>query len=159
MTLKELRMTTAGTRFGWSKFFEPNKRFVDYMVLNFCGAAATIYDVGCGAGHVTDILRCAGLTVVPLDLHRHSSPECEAIIADGETFIYQPDSVVMLCRPCHGGFAQGVIEQAIRCSVRTILYVGLDRNLTDDLDEHKHEFTLKIQNVGNDRESLWRRDD
>lgn len=127
------------------------------MVLNFY-AVTTIYDVGCGAGHVTEILRAAGLNAFPLDLHRHSSPECEAVIGDGETYIYEPGSVVMLCRPCHGGFAQGVIEQAIRCSVRSIIYVGLDRNVTDDLDEHKHEFTLKIQNIGNDREGLWRRD-
>ena len=143
-----------GTPLGACRFFQPTEDFVTYM-RNF---EAPIFDVGAGAGHVTKKLADAGLKVAAIDMHRHMSPVTNVHMADGTDFPYTPDSVVMLCRPCHGGFAEQVIEQALSCGVGVILYVGLERNVEDDLGDLYHAFKVVATEVGKEGESIWRMD-
>ncbi len=152
----ELRKMSMGTTLGFSKFFELNEKFVAYMKQEF--DKKLIYDVGAGAGHVTDILRDKGMKVIGIDVHVHQAPEIEVLIADGTVFQYEPKSVVMVCRPCHGMFAEHVIDRAIECKASTVLYVGLHRNVADDLDKYLPKFKEVAKKVGNDGESIWRMD-
>lgn len=153
----ELRKLTMGSTLGFSKFFELNEKFIAYMKKEF--SKKLIFDVGAGAGHVTDILRDKGMKMIALDVHQHTCPEIkDVIMADGVAFNYAPKSVVMVCRPCHGMFAEQVIERAIECKASTVLYVGLHRNVADDLDKYLPKFKEVAKKVGNDGESIWRMD-
>lgn len=53
-------------------------------------------------------------------------------------------------------FAEQVIERAIERKASTVLYVGLHRNVADDLGDYLPRFKEVAKNVGNDNESIWR---
>ncbi len=151
---KELRRGLIGTPLGVARFFEPTEDFVTYM-RNF---EAPIFDVGAGAGHVTKKLADAGCKVAAIDMHRHAKQVTNVHMADGTDFPYTPDSVVMLCRPCHGAFVEQVIEQATKCGVGVILYVGLERNVEEDLGDLYPLFKVVATEVGKEGELIWRMD-
>ncbi len=73
---------------------------------------------------------------------------------DATVMRYPEDCVILLARPCHGHFVEGVLRRAGRCNVRVVLYVGLDKNVATDLGED-HQFKCVAKNVGKDRENLW----
>lgn len=118
----EIRRGLIGTELGSCQFFDPLPEFTKYMTT----LDAPIIDVGAGAGQVTECLVDAGLKAVGIDMHRHMRPVYHVQMADGTDFPYPEDCVVMLCRPCHGAFAEQVIDQAIARKVSMVLYVGLD---------------------------------
>src|SRR5271157_4407256 len=151
---KELRRDLIGTPLGFVRFFEPTEDFVTYM-RNF-EEGTPIFDVGAGAGHVTKKLADAGLRVAAIDMHRHEKPVTNVHMADGTDFPYTPDSVVMLCRPCHGAFAEQGILQADICKAGVVLYVGLERNVEDDLGDYFPLFKVVATEVGKEGESIWR---
>ena len=137
-----------------SQFFQPAEAFYQWMK-EACGSRR-VFDVGAGAGHVAKGLSAAGVQAIPLDIHRHQSPAMQVTMADGTAFPYEKGSVVMLCRPCHGAFAQDVIDRAVECGVHSVLYVGLDRNVEDDLFDYYEKFSRESANVGEDGEAIWR---
>ena len=153
---KELRRMMVGTPLGVVRFFEPTEDFVTYM-RNFA-EGTPIFDVGAGAGHVTKKLADAGLKVAAIDMHEHAKAVTHVHMADGTDFPYTPNSVVMLCRPCHGAFVEQVIEQATKCGVSVILYVGLERNVEEDLGDSYRRFKVVATEVGKEGESIWRMD-
>lgn len=137
------------------KFFNPTVRFLRWMKRQY--PSAVIYDVGSGLGHVAQALFERGLKVLALDLHfRESREEYPVVIVDGESYEYESGSVVMLCRPCHGQFSEEVISQAVRCNAAVVLYVGLDRNVDDDLGVFREQFTKTLSQAGEDGETVWR---
>jgi hypothetical protein len=136
------------------KFFEPKPRFIRWMKRSYPGSL--IYDVGAGLGHVAQVLSEQGLRALALDLnYRESQENFPVVIADGESYQYQPNSIVMLCRPCHGQFVEEVASQAIRCNVAVVMYVGLDRNIEIDLGIHQDGFKLSLSGAGRDGEGVW----
>jgi len=153
---KELRRSLIGTSLGVVRFFEPTENFVTYM-RNF-EEGTPIFDVGAGAGHVTKKLADAGMKVAAIDMHRHAKPVTNVHMADGTDFPYTPDSVVMLCRPCHGAFVEQVILQADICNADVVLYVGLERNVEEDLGDFFPHFKVVATEVGKEGEAIWRMD-
>jgi len=147
-----LRRELIGTTLGICRFFEPKPKFARYMKT----LKTPIIDVGAGAGHVTKFLLDAGVQTVGIDMHCHMEPVYPVHMADGADFPYPEGCAVMLCRPCHGAFTQQVIDQAIARKVGMVLYVGLDRNVEDDLDDYFPRFKRVSGDVGEEDESIWR---
>ena len=61
---------------------------------------------------------------------------------------------VMICRPCHGPFTEAVIRQALGLGVHEAAYVGLERNLEDDLGDLTPSHA-SLMGAGQDEESVW----
>src|SRR5208337_1063250 len=146
--LAEIQAPMLGRCMPGSKFFEPNPNFVKVMK----ALKKTIYDVGCGKGHVTKALRYAGCKVIALDLMHHDQEEVEVLIADALIFPFKLGSVIMFCRPCHGHFVERTIDNAIECGVAGIVYAGLSSNRKDDLGKYSRHFKAILRNVGKDGE-------
>lgn len=136
------------------KFFEPTEEFLRWVNRNY--PTSIIYDVGAGLGHVTKALRDRGCKALAIDLnYRETEGPLQVVIADGESYQYEEGSVVMVCRPCHGQFTEQVIEQSSRCNVTAMLYVGLKRNVQDDLGVYFSKFDMVLSKAGEDGESVW----
>lgn len=138
-------------------FFEPTNNFLRMFVDTPWLRYRRVVDVGAGMGHVGRFLReRAGVEVVSVDLHRRPGQEEDVRIADGRTFDFRPDDVILLARPCHGSFVSEVIEYAMRrCEVRDVIYVGRDDKVDDDLEDHERKL-LSDGAVGAEGEEAWR---
>lgn len=136
------------------RFFEPAPAFLAWAQANLKGSH--VFDVGAGEGHVTDALAGRGLRVTALDLYPPEVLVGHAMYADGTLFPYPPDTTVMLCRPCHGGFPEVVVRRAKACGVAQILYVGLPRNVVGDLGPLRRKFRVVLTNAGKAGEKVWR---
>lgn len=140
------------------KFFEPNSRFLRWIKKTY--GDRLIYDVGAGCGHVSKALSALGMKVVAIDINRREGGEEFPIhLENAEAYSYKEESVVMICRPCHGEFAEEVIFQAARCHARFIMYVGLEKNFRSDLGPHFQSFKLALKSAGLEGESVlvWER--
>lgn len=101
----------------------------------------TIYDVGAGQGHVAEALRARGHEIIAIDISERDGARL-VFIANGVTEPYEAGSVVMLCRPCHGWFAEAVVKQAARCRAAHVLYVGKPKNRRADLGRYSRLFRV-----------------
>jgi len=133
-------------------FFEPNKKFLTYMKkfrLRY------VYDVGAGQGHVAKALRKAGIKKVnPIDLFPREGSVTKITFGDGTSYPFKANSLVMLCRPCHGMFPEATIENAIRRKA-DIMYVGLTKNVKNDLGDFFRKFKKVLSKAGADGEHVW----
>jgi hypothetical protein len=135
-------------------FFEPTANFIRWMKAQFSGKL--IYEVGCGVGNLSAALAKAGLRVTAIDLAPRSESEFDVIKADSTQFPFEKDSVVMFCRPSHSGFVEKTLTKAIQSHVSHILYVGLTKNLQDDLGSIHDRFTKRRAGaVGHSGEQVW----
>ncbi len=128
------------------RFFEPKPTFLAWAKANL--RARVIYDVGAGDGHVARALKNQGLRVCALDLYPHEAAEVEILPVDATRFFYLEESVVMLCRPCHGDFVERVISRALEQNVQTLVYVGLRKNIDRDLGDYAPLFQEVLTNAG-----------
>ncbi len=133
------------------KFFEPTPAFFGCMHKL---KHLSVYDVGAGCGHVGQALREQGLDVTALDTCRREA-QVGVLIDDGTTYDYPKDCVVMLCRPCHGYFPNGVLERAVECDVRVVVYVGKPKNASADLGRFRKMFRRTAQRVGKEQEGFY----
>jgi hypothetical protein len=138
-----------------SKYFHPTAQFVRWMKEHH--STQHIYDVGAGVGQVSSVLAKAGLQMTALDLEPRHESEFPVSQADSTEYQFERDSVVMLCRPCHeNGFVRDTILRALNCGVRVIVYVGLQRNVREDLGGYYRQFVKRrIRNIGHADEHLW----
>ncbi len=99
----------------------------------------------------------AGMHVTALDLQPRAQSEFPVIQADSTTYPFEKDAVVMLCRPSHdNGFVLKTVLRALTCGVRTVIYVGLQRNVRQDLGGYYKQFTKRrIRNIGHADEGIW----
>jgi hypothetical protein len=135
-------------------FFNPKKNFLDFMKKRF--RLRYVYDVGAGQGHVTVALRKAGVKKVnPIDIFPRDGQDTKINHGDGTTYPFKANSLVMLCRPCHGMFAEDTIKNALKREVSSILYVGLAKNVKNDLGGFYRKFKRVLVNIGEDKENLW----
>jgi len=140
------------------KFFEPTKRFLKWMKETY--GDRLIYDVGAGCGHVAKALSEFGMKVVAIDINRRDGGEEFLVeLSNAEAYNYKEESVVMICRPCHGEFAEEVIFRAAECHARFIMYVGLKKNFKNDLGPHFSSFKPVLKNAGLEGETVlvWER--
>lgn len=134
-------------------FFVPAQEFLVWAKRELFGRL--LFDVGCGSGSASRLLRKAGLTTWPLDLMRPLTGTHHTT-ADGTTYPYTASSVVVLCRPCHGEFTMEVVRQAVARRVGDVLYVGLEKNVEADLGEYASRFEKMLDGAGEDGEKVWR---
>jgi len=134
-------------------FFEPNTAFLDWMGKRY-NKDIIIYDVGAGNGHVSAELNSLGHNAKAIDLH-YRDEGLEVEIANGVLYRYERDAIVMLCRPCHGLFVEVVIDRAKECGVREVLYVGLERNVENDLGDYLDNAEEIAGPFGEDGERIW----
>ena len=135
------------------KFFEPNSNFLAWMAAKFDGKH--IYDVGAGVGHVAKALTERGLRVTAIDINYREDPEFPVMLVNAGACGYEKGSVVMLCRPCHGIFPETVLEQALRCKVGAIVYVGLPKNTASDLGKLRRKFKTGMTHAGENGERVY----
>ena len=136
------------------KFFEPNDRFFDW-IHSYLDKEIPIFDVGSGLGHVAKALKEQGYNAFAIDLLDRDGQWERTYHGDGTTFPYVKNSIVMLCRPCHGGFPREVIEQALSRQVHEVIYISKPNNADMDLDIYRKKFRRNKTNVGKDKESLY----
>jgi hypothetical protein len=135
-------------------FFQPKKGFLTYMKKHF--RLRYVYDVGAGMGQVTAALRKAGFkTVNPIDLNRRENAVLEVNRADATNYPFKSGSLVMICRPCHGPFVESTIARALERKAGTIMYVGLTKNVKNDLGFYYRRFKKVAKSVGEDGEHIW----
>jgi uncharacterized UPF0146 family protein len=140
------------------KFFEPRPKFLKWMRKTYDGRL--IYDIGAGCGHVARALSDLGMEVKAIDInYRESGVGFPVEISNAEAYAYKPDSIAMICRPCHGEFAEQVIFKAWKCGVAAVLYVGLEKNFKNDLGPHFSSFKPALKNAGEEGETvlIWER--
>lgn len=136
------------------RFFKPTPKFLDWMGRIY--GKALIYDVGAGCGHVTKALLDKRLKVLAIDINSRDEQDAYVMMADGEDYCYSKDSVVMICRPCHGEFVERVITQAIQQGAAAVLYVGLGKNVKDDLGRYLGDFKKVLSCAGRESEFVMR---
>lgn len=135
-------------------FFRPTPLFVRWMKARFSGQL--IYDLGSGMSHVAKALAEAGLRVTAIDLQPRTESEFDVIKADGTQYQFEKGSVLLFCRPCHNGFVEKTLTKGIMCGVADIVYVGLTKNLEDELGPIHDRFTKRrIGMVGHSDERVW----
>jgi hypothetical protein len=136
-------------------FFRPTRVFVRWMKANHSGKH--IYDIGCGVAKVSNMLAKAGMHVTALDLHPRIQSEYPVLRGDSTEHPFDKGSVVMFCRPCHeGGFVRQTILNALKCGVRAVVYVGLERNVRHDLGGYYPKFVKRrVAGIGHADEHIW----
>jgi hypothetical protein len=135
-------------------FFHPTPQFVRWMKAHHSGTH--IYEVGCGRGNTASMLAKAGLRVTAIDLEPRTDSEFDVIKADSAEYQFEKDSVVLICRPCHNGFVVKTLTRGILCGVADVVYVGLTKNLEDDLGSLHDRFTKRrVGLVGHSGERVW----
>lgn len=141
------------------RFFLPKPSFLAWAKRRL--RPPLVYDVGAGDGHVAKALEAIGFRVLALDLYPHADAEVLILERDGTTYPYLRESVVMLCRPCHGYFPLGVVEQALAQEVQTLVYVGKRDNIELDLGDYAKHFRVELESAGNDKEVvlMWRKNE
>jgi len=129
------------------RFFKPKPRFFAEMrsFLNL-----QLYDVGAGVGHVASLLRADDHRVIAIDIAERDG-QYGVVLANGASYPYEPDSVVLLARPCHGVFPSLVVEHAKDRGVAWAVYVRHPRNRKADVGM----FWLVARDVGEDGESMY----
>ena len=137
------------------KYFHPTAQFERWMKAHY--AKKHICEIGAGVGHVAKLLAESGLRVTAIDLEPKAASEFNVIKADSTTYPYDKNAVAMLCRPCHeDGFVRKTILRALNSGVRTVIYVGLHRNVRQDLGGYYREFTKRrIKGIGHADERIW----
>jgi hypothetical protein len=118
--------------------------------------SCTIYDCGSGVGLLASLLEREGCKVTALDLIQRAVELFPIQLKDARTYPFKRDSVVVIARPCHSTWVVDTIKQACKREVREIVYIGLPKNVKDDLDDLRHLFKKEVSKVGEDGESLWR---
>lgn len=140
-------------------FFKPTEKFMDW--LQTYAGDRFIVDVGCGEGLLLSEMKkrkmyCLGIdpyeTFIPDPERTHEIPEELIIRSIGERspLIQKDNTLILIARPCHDGFASRVIKA--RNKKNEVLYIGLLENLEKDLDEDVEFEKLNVKSTGADSE-------
>ena len=78
---------------------------------------------------LSNVLAKAGMQITVRDLEPRIATEFNVIKADSTEYVFDKDSEVMLCLPCHDGeFVRKTTLRALISGVRDVVYIGLQRN-------------------------------
>lgn len=133
-------------------FFRPTQAFMELAHSDTYRYALWL-DCGAGMGHLGHRLAGIGVEVNCYDLLNRPSYEHPVGQIDCTTMYFARDDVVVLARPSHGPWVQKVLGKAARSAGRA-LYIGLEKNLKDDLPDMVVEHILC--GAGEAGECVWR---
>ncbi len=137
-----------------AQWFKSRKTFVKWFAKTF-KKAWNVYEAGCGMAHTAKALSESGMNITAIDANRRPGAVARFEIADATEFDYHSESVVLVCRPCHGPFCEAVIQRAIVCRSEAVVYVGLAKNVAGDLGKFRKFFSRELTNAGNDKEVVY----
>lgn len=86
--------------------------------------------------------------MLPIDLHKRPDEVAEVFEFDGTKLAYPKDSVPIFARPCHAGFLPLAVRKAYQSIDHYVLYIGLARNLEQDLGDFLLSYKLEIVYFG-----------
>lgn len=140
-------------------FFRPNENFTKWLDSSIHLRYQPIFEIGAGQGLALKHMQDAGLNATGLDLFQRPDTHTLVQVAS-EEIIHKVVTaapsrmVMMICRPCHSGFAQTYFKLQLKFHHRTFAYyIGLRRNLELDLPDMSVE--LVAEDVGEDGECIW----
>lgn len=131
-------------------FFRPKMAF--FSLLDSLDVK-NIIDVGCGVGDLVERINkrghqtAIGIDVIEREGRRYDEP---ILITDATEFDYPSNSVVMICRPCSGGFVEQMVDYLSDKDVDGIIVVTNHDNYVEGLDFHRI-----ADDMGEDGESVW----
>lgn len=147
-------LTSCGGTFPDMQWFDPLPRFIAYMKDNF--SSEFLYEVGAGMGHTAKALSEAGIySVKAIDANRRPGAVFKIEIEDATDYDYRMEPIVLMCRPCHGPFVEAVIHRALFKRARGIVYVGLPKNVANDLGSFRKYFKCVLRKAGAEGESVY----
>jgi hypothetical protein len=135
-------------------FFKPRPAFAKALAKDPFLRHRRIVEIGAGQGTFAAALKRQGLDVVAIDAMQRDEQDPIVQIADAETFDYDQDDVVIVCRPCHSDWFITAFERAIECGVMTMFYIGLRRNVQQDLNAFDFVFYEHKLDVGEEGEVM-----
>ena len=148
--------SAAGFRLPDQKFFEPTEEFIRIMK-NYHDLIGDglLFDIGAGKGHVSRMLADSGLHPIAIDVNHRSKEEYPILHLNAIGYNYPDNAILMFCRPCHGYFVESILHKAN--NVGLIVYVGLKKNVEDDLGPYFEKFTQvhKDTVIGSEDEKIW----
>ena len=133
-------------------FFSPTPKFWTWLEQQEWLRWQQFWDIGAGMGHLTEAMVKSGRECIGVDICTRPSQSALVRIEDATQLNYDQDDCLLIARPSHGGFVEGVLRHA--AGQAEVLYIGLERNLDCDLDGWHHE--LLIEDAGEDGEAVYR---
>ncbi len=150
-------------------FFVPTVEFVESLK-QYAGRRVVL-EVGTGDGHLLKAMLDAGMEAYGCDAFKLPDQLTDAQFgrwfpskAEDWALLKDMAALVVVARPCHGGFVRSVIEAMSPES--ELLYIGLERNVQADLGEYEElASTVGLPLEGTDaevalsRKTYWPEDD
>lgn len=148
--MKLIQPQTLSRSLPHSVFFEPTEEFFDYLMRTYTGRP--IVDVGAGAGWLSKQLHARGYKVLAIDIFPRDNPLYPVAPLDATTMQFPKYSFPIMARPCHSEWIENAVNNAMR-TVNQFLYVGLEKNFSDDLSElTKYKLTYESFIAGKEDE-------
>lgn len=144
-----------GTTLPGIDFFTPNQKLIDYFKENH--AKDKMVEVGCGRGLFLSLMIKNDLSVIGIDIFARSNMlpvYNNFVIMDALTFNYNQSDVILLARPCHGHFIDMLFSKVFQYEDKEVYYIGLERNLYQDIDTDLYKYELVLEDVGSEDEIL-----
>lgn len=132
------------------RFFTPRYRFWD--VLKRLPPKMYV-DCGAGNGQLVDEAVKLGYQMIGLDIAYREDQSSRVQLVDCTRFPFAPGLWPIICRPSHDGFCIETITHAFSRGAGAI-YVGLSRNIEQDLQETVRHVKEEYTEVGFDGEVL-----
>lgn len=133
------------------RFFTPTEEFFAIMQ-QFEGVR--FVDAGCGNGLLAVEARPWDITMVGVDLIVRVGQDPNVIIMDALHMPYNESLWALICRPNHDGWCEDVARKALEAGAK-VLYVGLERNVEDDLGDLMFNVETVYTDVGQDGEAMF----
>lgn len=134
-------------------FFQPTEKFTNWMETTPWLRYRRIVDCGAGMGAVGYALK--NHDVVGIDIMHREEYLSPVQFDDATQYDFDGDEVVLIARPCHGGWHENAYKRAIRNGCHDMLYIGLHKNLPVDFGD---DWVIEeiLTEAGEDGESIWR---
>lgn len=157
---EEIEEKTAGVDFLPAlDFFRPNDNFTAWLDDAIHIRYNPVFEIGAGCGLALKHMQDCGINSTGLDILNREERHTLVQVASQE-IIHEvlkkasSNMVMMICRPCHSGFAQDYFKLHLKFHGRFFAYyIGLEKNVEDDL--HDMSYEKVAENVGEDGENIY----
>lgn len=136
-------------------FFIPNNNIINYLKEHH--SKDKIVEVGCGRGLFLSLMIENDLNVIGIDIFTRTNmlPVYNNFLpTDALKFNYNQTDIVLLARPCHGHFIDMLFDKIFQYEDKEVYYIGLERNIYQDIDTDLYKTEMILENVGEEEEFL-----